>query len=94
MAIKFNITSLTIEQLKELQADIATLMDSTAKQESEAKLRKDLKKLADIKIGINRLLDEARAIVNSNQDLSEFSIELGDCTHTYDSRDGWSSSYN
>lgn len=94
MTTKFNITTLTVEQLKELQSDIATLMNTVERQESEAKLKLGLKQLADIKIGINSLLAQAGIIIDANPELGEFNIELGNYTHTYDSDTGWYSSYN
>lgn len=94
MTTKFNISVLTFEQLKELQSDITTLMDSVNRKESEAKLKLCLKQLADIKIGINSLLTQAADIVVKNPELGEFNINIGDYTHTYDPEYGWSSSYN
>lgn len=95
-----NIAKLTVEQLKLLQQDInAVLANAAAIEAAEQErlkannIRVKLHELSEIRKKIYNLAQQATDIVDEFSELGEFSLSFGDFEYTYDSDNGWSSSY-
>lgn len=95
-----NITKLTVEQLKMLQHDIYAVLANAAAIEAQEQerlkannIRVKLHELSEIRKKIYNLAQQATDIVDEFPELGEFSLSFGDFEYTYDSDNGWSSSY-
>lgn len=95
-----NIAKLTVDQLKMLQQDInAVLANAAAIEAAEQErlkannVRVKLHELSEIRKKIYNLAQQATDIVDEFPELGEFSLSFGDFEYTYDSDNGWSSSY-
>lgn len=95
-----SIANLTVEQLKLLQQDINTVLAANAALEAAEQerlkanqIRVKLHELSEIRKKIYNLAQAATDIVDEFPELGEFSLSFGDFEYTYDSDNGWSSSY-
>lgn len=95
-----SIANLTVEQLKILQKDINTVLVNAAALEAAEQerlkannIRVKLHELSEIRKKIYNLAQAATDIVDNSPELGEFSLSFGDFEYSYDSDNGWSSSY-
>jgi hypothetical protein len=95
-----NLKTMTISDLKALQADIASVLkESESKEKLETDTKTALNALSAIRTEIYALEKRAVGIVDNFSKLYPtecgmvFTIEIGCVDVTYDSNDGWSNSY-